>query len=145
MSVRRLQNIPGFSIDRVAAAAGNDPAVLRLENLDTDLALPPGVTAATQAALGRDDDNSYLPFTGQEALRAAVTRHVEAQTEQAYRRNSGRDSSRHQPLSLLPQTLISIFSAFCIQLAVPLLFHPSSFESEDILPKSSRIQFPGHP
>ena len=59
--------------------------MLRLENLDTDLALPPGVTAATQAALGRDADNSYLPFTGQEALRAAVARHVGALTGQAYR------------------------------------------------------------
>ena len=85
MSVRRLQNIPGFSIDRVAAAAGDDPAVLRLENLDTDLALPPGVIAATQAALGRDDDNSYLPFTGQAALRAAVARHVDTQTGHGYR------------------------------------------------------------
>ena len=85
MSVRRLDDIPGFSIDRVAAAAGDDPAVLRLENLDTDLALPPGVIAATQAALGRDDDNSYLPFTGQEALRAAVAWHVGTQTGHPYR------------------------------------------------------------
>lgn len=35
MSVRRFEQIPGFSIDRVAAAAGDDPDVLRLENLDT--------------------------------------------------------------------------------------------------------------
>ena len=69
----------------MAAAAGDDPAVLRLENLDTDLALPPGVVAATQDALGRDDDNSYLPFTGQEALRAAVARHVSAQTGHLFR------------------------------------------------------------
>src|SRR5581483_8033932 len=38
MTVRRLAQIPGFSIDRVAAAAGDDPDVLRLENLDTDVA-----------------------------------------------------------------------------------------------------------
>ena len=69
----------------MAAAARDDPAVLRLENLYTDLAPPPGVVAATQAALGRDDDNSYLPFTGQEALRAAVARHVGGQTGQTYR------------------------------------------------------------
>ncbi|HET8873584.1 MAG TPA: hypothetical protein VFM83_07845 [Gaiellaceae bacterium] len=36
MSVARVDNIPGFSIDRVAPAAGDDPDVLRLENLDTD-------------------------------------------------------------------------------------------------------------
>ena len=40
MSVRRLDHIPGFSIDRVAAAAGDDPDVLRLENLDTDIPPP---------------------------------------------------------------------------------------------------------
>ena len=40
MSVRRLEGIPGFNIDRVAAAAGNDPDVLRLENLDTDIPPP---------------------------------------------------------------------------------------------------------
>jgi N-succinyldiaminopimelate aminotransferase len=42
MSVRRLDDIPGFNIDRVAAAAGDDPEVLRLENLDTDMPPPRG-------------------------------------------------------------------------------------------------------
>ena len=37
MPINRLIKIPGFSIDRVATAAGDDPEVLRLENLDTDL------------------------------------------------------------------------------------------------------------
>jgi hypothetical protein len=37
MSFRRLAHIPGFNIDRVAAAAGADPDVLRMENLDTDI------------------------------------------------------------------------------------------------------------
>ena len=32
MGTRRLEQIPGFSIDRVAAAAGDDPDFLRLEN-----------------------------------------------------------------------------------------------------------------
>jgi hypothetical protein len=36
MTVDRLRDVPGFPIDRVAAA-GRDPEVLRLENLDTDL------------------------------------------------------------------------------------------------------------
>jgi hypothetical protein len=39
MSVHRLTGIPGFSIDTVAAAAGSDPEILRMENLDTDLSL----------------------------------------------------------------------------------------------------------
>jgi aspartate/methionine/tyrosine aminotransferase len=68
----RLHPIPGFGIDRVAAAAGDDPSMLRLENLDTDL--PPWGPAieATRAAVGEDDANSYLPFTGRDDLKDAV-------------------------------------------------------------------------
>jgi len=76
MSVKRLQHIPGFSIDEVAHAAGQDPEVLRLENLDTDIPPPPQAIAATRAAIGRDADNSYLPFTGQEALRNEIARQL---------------------------------------------------------------------
>ena len=72
MPSSRLAGIPGFSIDRVATAAGDDPEVLRLENLDTDLAPPPAAVAATRAALESDDANSYLPFVGNVALREAV-------------------------------------------------------------------------
>ncbi|HET8624566.1 MAG TPA: pyridoxal phosphate-dependent aminotransferase [Gemmatimonadales bacterium] len=72
----RLHQIPGFSIDRVAAAAGNDPSVLRLENLDTDLRPPAAAIAATRLALESDDANSYLPFTGTDELRRAAAAHV---------------------------------------------------------------------
>ena len=84
MTVRRLVGIPGFSIDHVAAAAGTDPDVLRLENLDTDLAPPAAALAATQAALTDDHANSYLPFTGSLALREAVANHIQNQTGHAY-------------------------------------------------------------
>lgn len=84
MTVARLANIRGFAIDRVAAAAGDDPEVLRLENLDTDLAPPAAALAATRAAIGRDADNSYLPFLGQTALREAVAQHLNRQTGQDY-------------------------------------------------------------
>lgn len=77
MGVRRLADIPGFSIDRVAAAAGDDPDVLRLENLDTDLAPPAGVVEATAAAVGEDDANSWLPFTGRYDLKDAVAAFIE--------------------------------------------------------------------
>ncbi|MBA3736724.1 MAG: site-specific integrase [Actinobacteria bacterium] len=50
MSVRRLEEIPGFNIDRVAAAAGDDPEVLRMENLDTDIPPPAEAMEATRAA-----------------------------------------------------------------------------------------------
>jgi hypothetical protein len=44
---RRLDRIHGFGIDKDAAAAGDNPDVLRLENRDTDLAPPPEAVEAT--------------------------------------------------------------------------------------------------
>jgi aspartate/methionine/tyrosine aminotransferase len=76
MTVDRLKEVPGFSIDRVAAAAGADPDVLRLENLDTDLRPPQPALDATRAAIDDDDANSYLPFIGLTELRQVVARHV---------------------------------------------------------------------
>jgi aspartate/methionine/tyrosine aminotransferase len=84
MSVKRLEGIAGFSIDRVARAAGDDPEVLRMENLDTDLPPPPAAIDATREAVGRDADNSYLPFTGREDLRLAVAGHVGRMTGNRY-------------------------------------------------------------
>jgi len=74
---RRLDDIPGFNIDRIAAAAGDDPEVLRLENLDTDIRPPAAAVEATRAALGEDDANSWLPFNGRDDLKAAVVDYVE--------------------------------------------------------------------
>jgi N-succinyldiaminopimelate aminotransferase len=68
----RLDSIVGFGIDAVAAAAeGRD--VLRLENLDTDLPLPPEAVEVTRAALTDPISNSWLPFTGDLGLRAAIS------------------------------------------------------------------------
>jgi aspartate/methionine/tyrosine aminotransferase len=75
--VRRLDEIPGFGIDHVAAAAGDDPEILRLENLDTDVPPPAAAVEATRAAVGEDDANSWLPFNGREDLKAAVSDYVE--------------------------------------------------------------------
>jgi aspartate/methionine/tyrosine aminotransferase len=80
----RLAGIPGFDIDRIAAAAGDDPEVLRLENLDTDLRPPSSAIEITRAALDRDEDNSYLPFTGREELRQVVARHVHKRSGEKY-------------------------------------------------------------
>ena len=77
MSVRRLSDIPGFNIDRVAAAAGDDPDVLRLENLDTDVPPPAEAVEATRAAIATDDANSWLPFTGRDDLKDAVAAFIE--------------------------------------------------------------------
>ena len=77
MSVRRLDHIPGFNIDRVAAAAGDDPGVLRMENLDTDLPPPPEAVEATREAAGEPAANSWLPFTGRDDLKEAVAAYIE--------------------------------------------------------------------
>jgi aspartate/methionine/tyrosine aminotransferase len=71
----RTAQIAGFNIDKVAAAAGFDPDVLRMENLDTDIPPPPEAIAATTEALGTDEANSWLPFTGRSDLKAAVSDH----------------------------------------------------------------------
>jgi aspartate/methionine/tyrosine aminotransferase len=77
VGVRRLAEIPGFSIDRVAAAAGDDPEVLRLENLDTDVAPPAAAVQRTAEVAGTDGANSWLPFTGQTGLKRAVAAQVQ--------------------------------------------------------------------
>ncbi len=84
MTVDRLRDVPGFAIDRVADAAGTDPDVLRLENLDTDLRPPRAALEATRAAIDEDDANSYLPFAGRPALREAAARHVSRLSGVAY-------------------------------------------------------------
>jgi len=77
MSVRRLDTIPGFNIDRVAAAAGDDLDILRMENLDTDIPPPPDAMDATRAAIGDGEANSWLPFTGRDDLKEAVAAYIE--------------------------------------------------------------------
>ena len=59
MSVRRLAQVPGFNIDRVAAAAGDDPDVLRLENLDTDLRPRDDLKVAVAAHIERRGGPAY--------------------------------------------------------------------------------------
>jgi aspartate/methionine/tyrosine aminotransferase len=72
----RLADIAGFGIDKVAAAAGDDPDVLRMENLDTDVPPTPEGVAATRAAIGATGTNSWLPFTGRDDLKAAVVARI---------------------------------------------------------------------
>jgi aspartate/methionine/tyrosine aminotransferase len=67
--------IHGFGIDRVAHDADRVTSrwpVLRMENLDTDLPLPPAAIPTTRAALDTAKANSWLPFTGDEDLRPAI-------------------------------------------------------------------------
>ena len=78
MTVSRLRHIPGIGVDRMGdrADAAADPAILRLENLDTDLRPCVEALAATRRAIADDDANSYLPFQGHRELRQAAAAHV---------------------------------------------------------------------
>ena len=78
MTVSRLRDIPGIGVDRIgdAADAAGDPAILRLENLDTDLRPPAVAVETTHLAVDADPANSYLPFRGHRSLREAVATHV---------------------------------------------------------------------
>ena len=81
---RRLADLPDLGVDAAARAAGADPEVLRLENLDTDVPPPAAVLEATRASVGIDAANSYLPFNGLAELRGAVAARLERQTGVAY-------------------------------------------------------------
>ena len=74
----RLAGMPGIGVDRMGdtADALADPAVLRMENLDTDIPPCAAAIAATQRAATEDAANSYLPFLGQDHLRRAAAAHV---------------------------------------------------------------------
>ena len=74
MPVSRLAGMAGIGVDRMGNLAdqSRDGAILRLENLDTDLRPPPGVEEATRQAAGEDEANSYLPFLGADSLRQAA-------------------------------------------------------------------------
>ena len=74
----RLRHIAGIGVDRMGAVAdGSGRDLLRLENLDTDIAPHPAAIERTRQAASHDPDNSYLPFVGQARLRAVAARHVE--------------------------------------------------------------------
>lgn len=81
MRARRLEDVPGFGIDKVASAAGQDPDILRMENLDTDLPPPPGVIEATTRALSLGEYNSWLPFSGRQDLKEAVAAHIQRRSD----------------------------------------------------------------
>ena len=75
---KRLEGIVGFGIDRVAASSeqkggSHGGPILRMENLDTDLPFPPEALEVTRAKLDDPKSNSWLPFTGDLDLRAAIS------------------------------------------------------------------------
>ncbi|SEN47748.1 pyridoxal phosphate-dependent aminotransferase [Nonomuraea pusilla] len=80
----RFADVRTFDIDAVAAAAGADPDVLRLENLDTDVPPPPAAVAATTRSLDEGTGNSWLPFTGLPVLCEAVAADLRERTGVGY-------------------------------------------------------------
>ncbi|KZE90547.1 pyridoxal phosphate-dependent aminotransferase [Microbacterium sp. TNHR37B] len=86
MTVSRLQHIPGIGVDHVGDRAdrSNDPEILRLENLDTDIRPPAVARERTKAAVDEDEANSYLPFQGGVSLRRAAAAHVGRQAGRTY-------------------------------------------------------------
>ena len=84
-----MEPIRPFGIDAVAAAADEPKSssrwpVMRLENLDTDLPLPPEAIRVTTESLATPAANSWLPFTGDHDLRAAISEFTEARTGHRY-------------------------------------------------------------
>jgi aspartate/methionine/tyrosine aminotransferase len=90
VTVSRLRDIPGIGVDKMGDAADSlkNRNVLRLENLDTDLRPPAEAIRRTHGAVDDDNANSYLPFTGQVALREAVIARVKQSTGIGYDANS---------------------------------------------------------
>ena len=86
MAVSRLTHITQIGVEQMGALADSleDPEVLRLENLDTDLRPPASALAFTKRAVDDDAANSYLPFFGLDSVRQAAARLVARQSGQAY-------------------------------------------------------------
>lgn len=86
MSVTRLEHITKIGVEQMGELADrlHDRAVLRLENLDTDIPPPASAIRFTREAAGEDDANSYLPFLGLDSVRAASAALVGRQSGQDY-------------------------------------------------------------
>ena len=86
MSVSRLAHITPIGVEQMGDMADqlDDPEVLRLENLDTDLRPPKVALEVSRQAVEEDDANSYLPFFGLEVLRRAAAAHVGEAAGRAY-------------------------------------------------------------
>ena len=86
MPVSRLDHITKIGVEDMGDLADSleDPDVLRLENLDTDLRPPESALEFTKQAVDDDAANSYLPFFGLDSMRQAAATLVEQQSGQEY-------------------------------------------------------------
>lgn len=73
----RMRDIVSIGVERMGDLAdGSRSGLLRLENLDVDIAPCAAAIERTRAAASCDSDNSYLPFLGQRRLRQVAAEHV---------------------------------------------------------------------
>lgn len=86
MPVSRLKFISKIGVEQMGDLADSldDPELLRLENLDTNLRPPQSALDFTKQAVDDDAANSYLPFFGLNSLRQAATELVEKTSGQRY-------------------------------------------------------------
>jgi aspartate/methionine/tyrosine aminotransferase len=86
MSVKRLEYITQIGVEQMGDLADGleDPDVLRLENLDTDIRPPQSAIDFTKQAVDDDAANSYLPFFGLDPMRKAAARLVGQQSGHEY-------------------------------------------------------------
>ncbi len=86
MPVSRLEHITKIGVEQMGDLADrlDDPDLLRLENLDTDLRPPQSALEFTKQAIDDDAANSYLPFFGLDAMRQAASSLVGCQSGQEY-------------------------------------------------------------
>jgi aspartate/methionine/tyrosine aminotransferase len=86
LSVSRLEFITKIGVEQMGDLADSlsDRAVLRLENLDTNVMPPASAIDFTRNAIVDDDANSYLPFFGLDSMRQAATSLVSRQSGQEY-------------------------------------------------------------
>ncbi len=86
MSISRLQYITKIGVEDMGDLADSldDPEVMRLENLDTDLRPPASALECTRQAVDDDNANSYLPFLGLDSLRQAAASLVGRQSGHEY-------------------------------------------------------------
>ena len=86
MSVSRLDHITKIGVEQMGDLADSldDPEVLRLENLDTNILPPAAAVDFTRNAIVDDDANSYLPFLGLDSVRRAAASLVGRQAGISY-------------------------------------------------------------
>jgi aspartate/methionine/tyrosine aminotransferase len=81
-----MRDIPGIGSDAAGRLAEHlrDPALLRLEGMNTDLAPPAVVLEETRRAVDDPEANRYFPFRGRQAFREAVAYHLGRTTTVTY-------------------------------------------------------------